>query len=400
MHSRYWRLHALTAALLWAAPAAAQQPPDPAARARRNLLAWTQRDAFRLVDSIADAEFRKDSLGSITIAIVNGRALAWAKSYGFMDNRQRTQRATPATVYRIASVTKQVTAIALLQLVDRKVVHLSDGVDRYVPEIQTVRGLIRPPSLVQLATMTSGLARTSADQGKSSKGPLDTWMETLLTALPETDAVSEPGTTYRYSNVGYGVLGAAVSRAAQEPFVEYVRARILRPLGMTSTDFVLSETMRRRLAAGVDYDVLVKDSLNYEDAAASHRTGPGGGVPNGALYSTVEDLARLVSLELGFGPDSVLSPGAIALRNAVPVAAQPHLYWGYGLGTQVQRYADTVMVGHSGNTSGYTSQVWYDVSRAFGVIVLRSAGGGQADAHRLAGLAFRKLVSLERGGRP
>ena len=388
---------ALTAALLWAAPAAAQT--DSTARAQRNLLAWTQRDAFRLIDSIADAEFRRDSLGSITVAIVNGRELVWAKSYGFTD-RQRTQRATPATVYRIASVTKQFTAIALLQLAERKVLRVSDPVVQYVPEIRTVLGLVRPPSLVQLATMTSGLARTSADQGKSSKGPLDTWMETLLTALPETDAVSEPGTTYRYSNVGYGVLGAAVSRAAKEPFVEYVRARILRPLGMTSTDFVLSETMRRRLAAGVDYDVLVKDSLNYEDAAASHRTGPGGGVPNGALYSTVEDLAKLVSLELGFGPDSVLSPGAIALRNAVPVAAQPHLYWGYGLGTQVQRYADTVMVGHSGNTSGYTSQVWYDVSRAFGVIVLRSAGGGQADAHRLAGLAFRKLVSLEPARRP
>lgn len=397
MDLRHWRLHLLTAGLLWAAPAVAQ--PDSIGRTQRNLLAWTQRDAFRLVDSIAEAEFRKDSLGSITVAIVNGRELAWAKSYGFMD-RQRTQRATPATVYRIASVTKQFTAIAVLQLVDRKVVHLSDGVDRYVPEIQAVRGLTRPPSLVQLATMTSGLARNPADQGKSSKGTLDTWMQTLFSALPATDAVSEPGTTYRYSNVGYSVLGAAVSRAAKEPFVEYVRAKILRPLGMTSTDFVLSESMRSRLATGVDYDVLVKDSLNYEDAAAGHREGPGWGVPNGALYSTVGDLAKLVSLELGFGPDSVLSPGAIALRNAVPVAAQPSLYWGYGLGTQVQRWADTVMVGHSGNTSGYTSQVWYDPARAFGVIVLRSAGGGKADASVLATRAFLKLVSLGRKGPP
>jgi CubicO group peptidase (beta-lactamase class C family) len=201
MHSRYWRLHALTAALLWAAPAAAQT--DSTARAQRNLLAWTQRDAFRLVDSIADAEFRRDSLGSITVAVVNGRELAWAKSYGFTD-RQRTQRATPATVYRIASVTKQFTAIALLQLAERKVLRVSDPVDQYVPEIRTVRGLVRPPSLVQLATMTSGLARDPAR--KSQQGPVDTpvdtWMQTLFSALPATEAVSEPGTTYRYSNVG------------------------------------------------------------------------------------------------------------------------------------------------------------------------------------------------------
>jgi CubicO group peptidase (beta-lactamase class C family) len=397
MSLRHWRLHGLTAALLCATTAVAQS--DSIGRTQRNALTWAQRDAFRLVDSIAEAEFRKDSLGSITVAIVNGRELAWAKSYGFMD-RQRTQRATPATVYRIASVTKQVTAIALLQLVDRKAVRLSDPVDQYVPEIREVRGLVRPPSLVQLATMTSGLARNPADNGKSQGGALDRWMETLFSSLRATEAVSEPGTTYRYSNVGYGILGAAISRAAKTPFVDYVRARILRPLGMTSTDFVLSADMLPRLATGVDYDVLYKDTLNYEDAAASHRTGPGWGVPNGGLYSTVGDLARLVSLQLGFGPDSVLSAGALAMRNAVPVVAHPSLDWGYGFGQQVQRLGDATAVGHSGNTSGYTSQLAYDASRGFGVIVLRSAGGGQADASRLAFRAFSKLVSLERKGPP
>jgi CubicO group peptidase (beta-lactamase class C family) len=280
MNSRYWHLHALTAALLCAAPAAAQS--DPAARPQRNLLMWAQRDGFRLVDSIADAEFRKDSLGSITVAIVNGRELVWSKSYGFTD-RQRTQLATPATVYRIASVTKQFTAVALMQLVDRKVVRLSDPVDRYVPEIRTVRGLTQPPSLVQLATMTSGLARDPDDKRKSARGPVDEWMQTMISALPSTDAVSEPGVAYRYSNIGYSILGAALSRAAKASFVDYVRANIIRPLGMTSTDFVLSSSMRSRLATGLDYDVLYKDTLNYEDAAEDNRIGLGRGVPSGGL---------------------------------------------------------------------------------------------------------------------
>jgi len=268
---RYWQPHALIAALLWAAPAAAQTDSTP--RPQRNLRLWAEREGFRLVDSIAEAEFRKDSLGSITVAVVNGRELVWQKSYGFTD-RQRTQRATPATVYRIASITKQFTAIALLQLVERKAVRLSDPVDQYVPEIRAVRGLVRPPSLVQLATMTSGLARDPTDRRKYGNGPVDGWMATLFSALPATEAVSEPGTTYRYSNVGYVILGAAIARAAKTPYVDYVRARIVRPLGMTSTDFVLSETMRSRLATGVDYDVLYKDTLNYEDAADGHRTGP------------------------------------------------------------------------------------------------------------------------------
>jgi CubicO group peptidase (beta-lactamase class C family) len=153
--------------------------------------------------------------------------------------------------------------------------------------------------------------------------------------------------------------------------------------------------MQARLAAGVDYDVLYKDTLNYEDAANGHRNGPGIGAPTGGLYATVGDVAKLVSLQLGFGPDSVVSLAALRLRNGIPVTSFPTLDFGYGLGTQVARWGDTTAVGHSGNTSGYTSQVYYDIAGRFGVIVLRSAAGGRSDAHRLAGSVFRKLRSLQ-----
>ena len=82
-------------------------------------------NTLRSVDSIAEAEFRKDSLGSITVGVVSGRDLVWAKSYGYVD-RARQRRATPETVYRIASITNQVTAIMLMQLADKRVVSLSE----------------------------------------------------------------------------------------------------------------------------------------------------------------------------------------------------------------------------------------------------------------------------------
>jgi CubicO group peptidase (beta-lactamase class C family) len=351
-------------------------------------------NALRLVDSIAEAEFRKDSLGSITIGLVSGSDLVWAKSYGYVD-RTRQRRATPQTVYRIASVTKQVTAIMLLQLAERRVVALSDPVSRYFPEIRQVRGaadvaIDRVPTLLQLATMTSGLAREPNDQRRSQTGALDRWMQVLTTAMPSVELRGEPGTMYGYSNVGYSVLGAALSRAAGETYVDYVRRHILLPLGMRSTDFALTADMRGALAQGVDYDVLYKDTLNYEDAARDHEE-RGYGVPAGGLYSTVGDVAKLVSFELGFGPDTVLRAATIARRNAVPIASQPALSFGYGLGVQVNRWGDTTEVGHSGNTSGYTAQVAYDLARNYGVVVLRSAGGGNADAGRLALRAFSKL---------
>src|SRR6185436_14776348 len=138
---------------------AAQAQPAPAPRQVPTFDA----NVLRSVDSIAEAEFRKDSLGSITVGVVSGRDLVWAKSYGYVD-RARQHLATPQTVYRVASITKQVTAIMLMQLADKRVVSLSEPASLRFPEIRKVRGaadiaIDRVPTLLQLATMNSGLTR-------------------------------------------------------------------------------------------------------------------------------------------------------------------------------------------------------------------------------------------------
>jgi CubicO group peptidase (beta-lactamase class C family) len=215
-------------------------------------------EALRRVDSIATAEFAKDSLGSITISVVSGPHSIWAQSYGYADSA-RTRLATPATVYRIASITKQFTAIMLMQLLERHQVHLADPVERYLPEARRVRGSgagSAGVTLVQLATMTSGLARDPNDGRRSQTGLPEHWMSTLMAALPKTEYTGQPGAGYRYSNIGYAILGAALARAAKVAYLDYQRRYILRPLGMSSTDFQLTPALHQRLATGVDYDEL------------------------------------------------------------------------------------------------------------------------------------------------
>ena len=112
------------------------------------------------VDSLAAAEFVRDSVGSITIGIVSASDLVWTKSYGFAD--MTTQHmANRQTVYRIGSITKMFTGVMLHQLIEKGAVRLSDPVSRFLPEIKTVRGLpssANTPTILQLATMTGGLA--------------------------------------------------------------------------------------------------------------------------------------------------------------------------------------------------------------------------------------------------
>ena len=353
-------------------------------------------------DSIAEAEFAKDSLGSITLGIVSGSDLVWTRSYGFADSA-RSVKANANTVYRIASVSKQFAALMLLKLVEQKRVSLADPVERFFPEIRRVaKGKIdaAPITFLQLATMTSGLARDPDDNRASGKGRPDQWLQTLIVALPKVEYVRHPGTGYGYSNIGYSILAAALARVAGESYTAYVERRFLVPLGMSSTGYVLTPSLAKRLAIGVDFDELVKGNLNYTDAAQDHIRGLGVSTPGGGLYSTVGDVAKLISLEIGFGPDSVLRRETLKLREDVPVAANSTLGYGYGLGFQAYRWADTVAVGHSGNLAGYTSMVLYDTRLKYGVIVLRSAAGGEADAGRLAGRVFRRLRNADAIERP
>ena len=122
----------------------------------------------------------------------------------------------------------------LLQLAEQGKVRLSDAVEKYLPEINRLSGRIPdapPVTLVQLATMTSGIAREPEDLPTFLKDPVSAWESVMLSALARTTYAHEPGTRYLYSNIGYAILGAALGRAAARPYVDYVRERILAPLG-------------------------------------------------------------------------------------------------------------------------------------------------------------------------
>src|ERR1700728_686637 len=111
------------------------------------------------IDSMIAAAFAKQPYGSVTVGVVSGTALVWTKSYGDADMEKKIP-ADKNTIYRIGSITKMFTALMLEQLADRATVHLSDPVEKYVPEIKAVSDRYAdasPITLIQLATHTSGL---------------------------------------------------------------------------------------------------------------------------------------------------------------------------------------------------------------------------------------------------
>jgi CubicO group peptidase (beta-lactamase class C family) len=360
----------------------AASPPTPAAQSPLST-------AIERVEQLAAQEFAKDPRGSLTIGVVSRDRLVWSKSYGEADV-ERKIAATPESIYRIGSITKQFTGLMLLQLVDRGKVRLTDPVEKHLPEINKLQGRQSgwpAVTLLQLATMTAGIAREPEDLPTFLVGPVASWEQTTIKAIERTSYAHEPGTRYLYSNIGYAILGAALSRAAGRPYTEYVREEILTPLGMTQTFFEPNASLAARIVKG--YAI----RNNELDGTAPEREHAGRGykVPNGALYTTAGDLAKFLAFELGHGPDTVLSVKARDENYSRLSSASGDLDSGYGVGFQATRRGTHVFLGHGGSVAGYNAAAHIHRPSQTGVIVFRNVGGGPVSA---GGLALRSLEIL------
>jgi CubicO group peptidase (beta-lactamase class C family) len=280
----------------------------------------------------------------------------------------------------------------LLQLIDRGTVDLFADVSSYLPEFRQVKGLTaraRPATILQLATMTAGLPTEPPDSG-SRTGPASQWEAKLYAALPHVTYTHQPGTHFAYSNLGYAVLASALSRAAKITYVDWQRREILQPLGMRNTWFDYDASFAQRLARG--YEVKGDGTLDTNVASRELRDGRGYKVPVGGVFTTVGDLAKFVSFELGHGPSSVLPRARLDSAFNGVVAASLEMDMGYGLGFMAQRRGNFPWLGHSGGVPGYTAMMYFERDHDIGVIVLRNATGGKAQIGRLAPDLLRLLI--------
>ena len=211
----------------------------------------TWQPVLRELEAKLRADVAADTVGGITAGVVLGDRIVWSTAVGWADRDRRTP-AELHTIYRIGSISKSFTAVALAQLVSGGTVTLDDPVERYLPEVRgftNARAGALPITLRQLATHTAGIIREPRLPGAAS-GPIATWEDKVLASIPATSFDSVPGARFSYSNIGFGVLGLTISRAARVPFMQLVENNIFRPLQLKSSTFIITDELKPRLAVG------------------------------------------------------------------------------------------------------------------------------------------------------
>lgn len=390
------------------APAPADAAVAPGAEPVATVPPWAAGPIRELERRLA-TDAAADAVGSISAAVIVDASVVWQAAFGLAD-RETGALAGAGTLYRAASISKSITALVLLALVERGVVALDDPVERSVPELRHLASRAphhRAITFRDLASHTAGLAREPV-ASHAARGPYRDWRRKLVESIGATEVVTAPGEAYLYSNIGYGLLGLALERAAGVPYEVLARTLVLEPLGMESSHLVVPRADRRRLATG--YVNLPGDSIDPRVPRAEHR-GRGYQVPDAGFYSTAGDLARLAMAMTGALGDvpvtSTLRAAALMDQTAaVPAQAEatgsnmpPAVATvGYGLGFQLHRIGDIVMAGHSGTIAGYSAYFAFDPDSQVGVVLLRNYNYGNTNLGATAARLVLELAAARRDG--
>ncbi len=269
------------------------------------------------------------------------------------------------TVFEIASITKIFTALLLADMVEKREVRLSDPVGKYLPHgVKTPTFEGRSITLLDLATYSSGLPGLPSNGDPKAAMPFANYAPNDLYAfLASYELRAVPGTTYAYSNVGYGLLGHVLSLKAGVSLEELIVSRICAPLGLESTRITPTNSMKARLAPGHGRDLHQLPHFVIGPALAG----------GGALLSTANDLSTLLEALMGIRKTRLAPTFATLLKVRRP-ADEPETK--VGAGWFISTEYDDEVVFKDGNIPGYSSFMGYSTHSHAGVVFLSNASIG------------------------
>jgi D-alanyl-D-alanine-carboxypeptidase/D-alanyl-D-alanine-endopeptidase len=276
------------------------------------------------------------------------------------------------TVFEIGSVSKVFTALLLGEMVGAGEVQLSDPVAKYLPAgVKVPEHNGRKITLLDLAIHTSGLPFMSDDVPVYNVATAGTGENAqLYRFLGRYQLTRDPGAKWDYSNIGYWLLGEALSSRAGVDYETLLRKRVLAPLAMKDTAITLTPRLKAKLAVG--HNAVLLPAAPFSSVSIYSAMPAAGG-----LVSTVSDLLKLLSVCMGYEPSSLTSSTTAMLNTRHPIDGSDQ-----ALGWVVVGKGSDQLIEHEGSTWGYSGYVGWSQSRRVGIVVLSNQLASVADIGR------------------
>lgn len=319
------------------------------------------------IERAITAEMAKKNIPGLSVAVVQDHRLKWSNGYGLSD-LENFVPAKAVTNYRLGSISKPITAVAVMQLVEEGKLDLDAQVQNYCPSFPVKRW---PLTTRQLLSHMAGVRHYRGDEINSTKQ-----YPTLLEGLEIFKADSllfEPGTRYSYTTYGYNLIGCVIEGASGKSYVEFVKERIFKPAAMDRIRVDDVNELIPNRAQG--YQKMPDGSLKNSDLANTSYKIPGGG-----WCSTVEDLAKFaIAVQTG----ALLKPSSLSemftgakLKNGQTVRTNPNNpSASYGMGWAIMERNGVKEVSHSGGQQRVNTMLLMIPEKKLAVAVMSNLEG-------------------------
>lgn len=327
------------------------------------------RDGVAYADQWLSYQQERRDIPGVTVAVRCDDQLILSRGYGYADLDRRIAM-TPAHIFRIASHSKTFTATAIMQLQERGELRLDDRLADHVLWLRRGDGL-EGLTIRQALNHTTGIVRDGHDADYwQLDGPFPDAGE--LRRLAEDDGlILAANERFKYSNIGYGLLGAAIEAVSGMSYHAYIRRHIIEPLGLADTGPETDEHARSRLATGYTARRFGMQRRPIPDVAT------GALAPATGFYGTADDVSRYAAAHF-FGDETLLTDASKREMQ------QPYWQVGctdghYGLGFAVYTLGDRRLVGHGGAFPGHATRTLFDPVDRLAVVVMTNEIGGPAE---------------------
>ncbi|GAB4537758.1 MAG: serine hydrolase [Anaerolineae bacterium] len=330
----------------------------------------SNRSAYDAIDAYVEEQMHRLNMPGVSLAIVEGNEIVHLRGFG--QARPGGEVPTPQTPFFIGSLTKSLTALAVMQLVEAGKIELDAPVQRYLPWFRVADPQASAQITVRhLLNQTSGLPTSSGEIQLADFDGSPGAAERQARALSTLELSRPVGSAFEYSNSNYNLLGLIIEAASGESYADYTQKHIFTPLDMSHTYTSQPIARQNGLAMGHQYWFAIP-------FAAPNVPIPQGSLASGQLISSSEDMARyMIALLNGgcYGDMQILSVAGVAeLHRGVADFSAMGLSLGqYGMGWFVDEVDQTKLVWHSGTTPNFGAYMALLPEQKKGVVLLFNA---------------------------
>lgn len=337
-------------------------------------------ECFDRMIGFAEHSMWKHGTPGLVLGVTDRNGSIFTHAMGLSDSRCGKPM-SPDLLFQIGSVSKSFTCIALLQLAEEGVIDLDEPLTRYLPWFE-IKTRFKDITLHHLMTHTAGIIMGS---DATPTGWTEVW------DLRDTETGCEPGTFFHYSNSGYKALGLVLEAITHKTYEEIIQERVLDLVGMDSTEPVMTNAIRGRLA--------VAHQSVHDDRPFSrrHEQYPApwfeGDTADGTICSPVEDMLAYIRALMNGGRAArgeILTPDSFRRMTTPYIQPEDGIHnGGYGYGLNIETVDGHACLGHQGGMVGYYTSMLMDMDLGIGAMVMVNGPGEPDEVARFAIAALR-----------